>query len=979
MSGLSLCEICMSKLIRISDFWLYITFSSFLMVIVIGCQKENGILNGSIQISAGIRNAVNAESLGLNANTVDFGNVVLNSSPLNREIILTNKTISNIALSKFQQQQQGATAALSATTSSFSVSKTTCPEKGTLKGGETCTFTVTYTPDRLGVQTAELAINFGLPTSDLPISLVLPVLGKTISKSEASSKGKTSGGGGISGSGSTSGGLDLLSLVGDSRVIASVGGSSSILVTVTNTGLAGQIASAISPSGLNGNWQLGVGGSCETISALAGGESCTVEVMYNPQIVDEKSLVALTVNYKSNGLSASPISKSIVGRGVVNQGEMALWFDAKDEDTVSYDVNGVSQWIDSSSHQNLTQAIVANRPTYDTLDHSLVFSGSSSLEGIVSPSFVGNQAHTIFIVYSMDSSYADTSDTLTNQTLTLFRIGSTSPNSSIFYASHWLWDRYLYSFGKDDIVGGSGRSPRGRNVVRLYSDGTIRHIAVNGMIDAQDTGFNLNLNSNGFELGHFREQGADFGFYGKIYEVIVYKTALSPTDYNAIEASLFTKWNLNPALPSIVPPSSLAMWVDSQDTANVIISGGKVTSWNDRSGNGVNLVQATALNQPVLGQNEFSAWTEDGARRVGNSPYGVRFDGDQSLTSSTPLGFSGANPAYTIYAVFDEDESQQTMRFGHLFRFGATAEASGQQVVFLPERRGVFTIQQGSNQGYGESPQLESNTGRKIVKISYDGTNRSIEYNGKSLLADTPASLSLSAYDFELGHWLSNNANYGFHGSVFEVMVFKANLSPTESSSIYDYLYRKWNINPNTCKTRFKNIALNKTTFQSPGTSVYSTGRGSTPYLVDGVVWLAKYGTPSGAFSIYHSPSANNQWARIDLGANNKVHQIEVVPSDHCCTDGHRDDAEPVLLFDESFGLNNTGNSNIGDAIWQAASPSVTGTTSATSSTWNNHFWYQPESNGRFIEVRSSTTSTDNYLHLAEVLVYGDGSTNYCN
>ena len=45
--------------------------------------------------------------------------------------------------------------------------------------------------------------------------------------------------------------------------------------------------------------------------------------------------------------------------------------------------------------------------------------------------------------------------------------------------------------------------------------------------------------------------------------------------------------------------ASLALWLDAEDTSTITLNGSTVSQWNDKSGNGRNATQATAVNQPT--------------------------------------------------------------------------------------------------------------------------------------------------------------------------------------------------------------------------------------------------------------------------------------------------------------------------------------------------------------------------------------------
>lgn len=75
--------------------------------------------------------------------------------------------------------------------------------------------------------------------------------------------------------------------------------------------------------------------------------------------------------------------------------------------------------------------------------------------------------------------------------------------------------------------------------------------------------------------------------------------------------------------------SALALWLDAEDASTITLNGSTVSQWADKSGNGRNVVQATATAQPVYQASGF------------NSRPTVKFDGtnDSMLGASTQTGF----------------------------------------------------------------------------------------------------------------------------------------------------------------------------------------------------------------------------------------------------------------------------------------------------------------------------------------------------
>jgi hypothetical protein len=70
--------------------------------------------------------------------------------------------------------------------------------------------------------------------------------------------------------------------------------------------------------------------------------------------------------------------------------------------------------------------------------------------------------------------------------------------------------------------------------------------------------------------------------------------------------------------------SDLALWLDADDAGTITLNGSTVSQWNDKSGNGRNVSQATAANQPTRTLNGL------GGRTV------ITFDGADWLFNANP-------------------------------------------------------------------------------------------------------------------------------------------------------------------------------------------------------------------------------------------------------------------------------------------------------------------------------------------------------
>ena len=90
--------------------------------------------------------------------------------------------------------------------------------------------------------------------------------------------------------------------------------------------------------------------------------------------------------------------------------------------------------------------------------------------------------------------------------------------------------------------------------------------------------------------------------------------------------------------PSLI---TTALWLDAADASTITLNGSTVSQWNDKSGNGRNATQATALQQPTYTSNSQNG-------------YGIiSFDGsnDNLDISSTTLITSG-NSNFGVFAAY---------------------------------------------------------------------------------------------------------------------------------------------------------------------------------------------------------------------------------------------------------------------------------------------------------------------------------------
>lgn len=130
------------------------------------------------------------------------------------------------------------------------------------------------------------------------------------------------------------------------------------------------------------------------------------------------------------------------------------------------------------------------------------------------------------------------------------------------------------------------------------------------------------------------------------------------------------------AAPTWTPANlpGLVAWYDAQDAASLVLSGSNVTQWNDKSGKGLNVVQATPAAQPTLA-----------ATGINGRP-ALQFSGAQVLQASLAAGAFTSGLAYyfvTLIATTGQNTSPISRApnaapyVGPLARYGISVMVGG--------------------------------------------------------------------------------------------------------------------------------------------------------------------------------------------------------------------------------------------------------------------------------------------------------------
>ena len=238
-----------------------------------------------------------------------------------------------------------------------------------------------------------------------------------------------------------------------------------------------------------------------------------------------------------------------------------------------------------------------------------------------------------------------------------------------------------------------------------------------------------------------------------------------------------------------------ALWLDAADASTITTVSGAVSQWNDKSGNGRHLSQATAASRPAYQATGLSSLPT------------LQFDGINDFLQNT--SFSFGNSAFTFYCVMQS--SIPGGGSGCIFIASPVPSNVNQlsELVYMNAIGGYQTITLKSP-AIDESfvtPQIGASTTHlttaQIISAGYDGggsnpSNHVFSVNGSALTSTTsgPSAYSGNEAGFSIGmRPLQGFAP--FNGKISEIVFCASLLSSTTRQRVEGYLAWNWGLAAN--------------------------------------------------------------------------------------------------------------------------------------------------------------------------------------
>jgi hypothetical protein len=242
-----------------------------------------------------------------------------------------------------------------------------------------------------------------------------------------------------------------------------------------------------------------------------------------------------------------------------------------------------------------------------------------------------------------------------------------------------------------------------------------------------------------------------------------------PSTIGIVASGLWTPLELSPAL-----------WLDAADTTTITESSGSVSQWNDKSGNGRNLTQATGANQPTTGT------------RTQNGLNVLDFVRGQFLDAGDILDLFTS--AFSSFAVIKADDTTGGGVYGkHVFgatdgRYGLLILSNFMDSIYDPDTQNTGTVRTAftstATQYISTILTRAGASSSHVLRISGAETTKTFTDPGTSWNTNAP---------WRVGRY-GTNETVDFDGTVAEIILLLRTASAAEVSTVESYLRSKWGL-----------------------------------------------------------------------------------------------------------------------------------------------------------------------------------------
>lgn len=222
-----------------------------------------------------------------------------------------------------------------------------------------------------------------------------------------------------------------------------------------------------------------------------------------------------------------------------------------------------------------------------------------------------------------------------------------------------------------------------------------------------------------------------------------------------------------------------ALWLDAADASTITESGGVVSQWNDKSGNGNHVAQSTSTLRPVV------------ASSVLNSKPVIRFDGTDDRLATAAALFT--TPIFGVYAVTaNRNPSGESSWAGQYL-----AGDSGRTLIY---QNGVNTRLAAIFDGFGSiGHNGTADSSFHLFGYEKNLTNGNLYYEAVNVGTSSSMSTTISNTTWKIGEPAGGSGGLFFPAALdaAEIVILSAPASTSDRQKIEGYLAHKWGITAN--------------------------------------------------------------------------------------------------------------------------------------------------------------------------------------
>ena len=244
-------------------------------------------------------------------------------------------------------------------------------------------------------------------------------------------------------------------------------------------------------------------------------------------------------------------------------------------------------------------------------------------------------------------------------------------------------------------------------------------------------------------------------------------------------AKTFT-WNETVWNPGMISP---ALWVDANASSTITQSGGVVSQWNDKSGNGRHLAQVLSVWNPTYDATGFNSLPT--IKALASATQRLRTTGNVS-------GFSGGSSLWGIAVGAMESGTSSS---GRLFSFGQVGQQDWDAVsrTLLIGRRVATNSLEAYRNGSLSTANISLDT-PSIFGSVFNGTNHIFYLNGTASSAVSSTGNFTSTPQLTI---FNDATNSGWTGKCSEFILGDTTLSTLDRQKLEGYLAHKWGLTTN--------------------------------------------------------------------------------------------------------------------------------------------------------------------------------------